>query len=66
MIGEMAAGFRADFDKPTGRLLIVGPGWHGIGTLEEWEARAQAIMREVTRRRLATYEGPQPRRLPNV
>lgn len=63
---DMAAGFRADFDKPTGRLLIAGPGWHGIGTLEEWEARARAIMREVTHRRLATYEGPQPRRLPNV
>jgi hypothetical protein len=26
----MAAGFRADFDKPTGRLLIAGPGWPGL------------------------------------
>lgn len=45
---------------PVDRLILSGPGWNGIGTPDEWEARARAIMREVTRRRLDAYEGRWP------
>lgn len=52
--------FRSSFHEPTGRLMLEGPGWAGIGTPDEWEERARAIMREVTKRRLEAYEGQWP------
>lgn len=51
---------RVAYYAPAGRLMLSGPGWDGIGTLDEWEARARAIMREVTCRRLDAYEGRWP------
>lgn len=60
--------FRVAYHPPTNRLLFEGPGWHGIGTPDEWEARARLILREVTRRRLEGYEGrwPEAPRLPDI
>ena len=50
----------ASFHAPTGRLMLQGPGWSGIGTPDEWEERARLIMREVRKRRLEAYEGQWP------
>jgi len=49
---------RASFDAQTGRLLIEGPGWWGIGTLVEWEERLRELRHVLIRQRLASYEGP--------
>lgn len=45
------------YDVPTGRLLVEGPGWSGIGTLLEWEQRMLAIRKVIVRQRIAAYGG---------
>lgn len=51
---------RVSFDRPTGRLLLSGPGWSGIGTLEESEERRRVIDAAIMRVRLDAYEGKWP------
>ncbi|WP_371346109.1 hypothetical protein [Ancylobacter sp. IITR112] len=53
-------GFRASYDPPTGLLIIDGPGFSGIGTLEEWEAIERAIRSARHRARMDAYEGKWP------
>lgn len=48
---------RAAYDAPTGRLLLSGPGWSGIGALDEWEERARFILRAVARQRALLDQG---------
>lgn len=51
---------RASYDAPTGRLLITFDHHSGIGTLEEWEAFARFIQREVTRERVRQHDAKHP------
>ena len=48
---------RSAWHAETGRLMLSGPGWHGIGTLEEWEGRRQEIAAAILRVR-STTTGP--------
>ncbi|WP_428029833.1 hypothetical protein [Ancylobacter sp.] len=60
--------FRDAFDKPTGLLIIDGPGFSGIATPEDWE-RVERFIRQARQRvRLDAYEGkwPEPPVLPEV
>ncbi|WP_018390939.1 hypothetical protein [Ancylobacter sp. FA202] len=52
--------FRASFDKPTGLLIIDGPGFSGIATPEQWEANERFIRQARHRARLDAYEGKWP------
>ncbi|WP_428031472.1 hypothetical protein [Ancylobacter sp.] len=51
---------RSAWHAQTGRLMLCGPGWHGIGTLEEWEQRRREIDAAIQRVRLDAYEGKWP------
>jgi len=55
-----SSSFRAAFDKPTGRLIIDGTSFSGIGTLDEWEQIERFIRQERHRARLDAYEGKWP------
>lgn len=48
---------RSAWHAETGRLMLSGPGWHGIGTLEEWEKRRQEIAAAIHRVR-SEADGP--------
>ncbi|WP_371346447.1 hypothetical protein [Ancylobacter sp. IITR112] len=63
-----ATGLRADFHEPTGRLLIAGPTFSGIGTLEEVEQIERFIRLARHQVRVDAYEGkwPAPPALPEV
>lgn len=52
--------FRANFDPATGRLIIDGPSFSGIATLEGWEPIERAIRQARHRARLDSYEGQWP------
>lgn len=56
----IAAPFRASFDPATGRLIIDGPGFSGIATLEGWEPIERAIRQARHRARSDSYEGKWP------
>jgi len=51
---------RAAFHAPTGRLLVTHNHNVAHGTLDELEAFARFVMREVTRQRLKNYEATWP------
>lgn len=51
---------RVAFHEPTGRLLLTFDHHSGIGTLEEWEAFARFVQREVTRERERQYQAAHP------
>lgn len=63
-----ATGLRADFHEATGRLLIAGPAFSGIGTLEEMEQIERFIRQARHQVRSDAYEGkwPAPPALPEV
>lgn len=52
--------FRDAFDKPTGLLIIDGPGFSGIATPEQWEAVERHIRQARLKARLDAYEGEWP------
>lgn len=52
--------FRAVFDKPTGLLIIDGPGFSGCMTLDQWEEAERAIRQARHRVRMDEYEGRWP------
>lgn len=58
--------FRASFDAATGRLIIDGPSFSGIATLEGWEPIERAIRQARHKARADAYEGkwPAPPALP--
>lgn len=49
--------FRANFDPATGRLIIDGPSFSGIATLEGWEPIERAIRQARHQVRAESYEG---------
>lgn len=57
---DAAPGFRAAHDPPTGLILIDGPGFSGIATLEQWEEAERAIRQARHRVRMDAYEGKWP------
>lgn len=56
----IAEPFRASFDPRTGRLIIDGPGFSGIATLEGWEPIERAIRQARHRVHAESYEGKWP------
>lgn len=60
VIVDAATGLRADFHKPTGRLLIAGPAFSGIGTLEEMEQIERFIRQARHQVRANAYESRWP------
>ena len=52
--------FRWSYDKPTGLLMIDGPCFSGICTLEQWEAAERFTRQARHRARLDAYEGKWP------
>lgn len=60
VIVDTATGLRADFHKPTGRLLIAGPSSFAIGTLEELEQIERFIRQARHQVRADAYEGRLP------
>lgn len=57
VIIDPVAGLRADYHKPTGRLLIAGPSFFAIGTLEEMEQIERFIRQARHQARANAYEG---------
>lgn len=66
VIVDSVSGLRADFHEPTGRLLIAGPAFFAIGTLEEMEQIERFIRQARHQVRADSYEGkwPAPPALP--
>ncbi|WP_371346208.1 hypothetical protein [Ancylobacter sp. IITR112] len=66
VIVDSATGLRADFHEATGRLLIAGPAFFGIGTLEQMERIERFIRQARHQVRADAYEGkwPAPPALP--
>lgn len=60
VIVDAVTGLRADFHKPTGRLLIAGPASFAIGTLEELEQIERFIRQARHQVRADAYEGRWP------
>lgn len=60
VIVDTVTGLRADYHKPTGRLLIAGPAFSGIGTLEQMEQIERFIRQARHQVRADAYEGRWP------